>query len=125
MRSNPIRRMIIGGLAAYALIAHALIMGLVHVPTAAAEDDVLAALRVICSPSAHLDVQDVPGPSPAHAQHCALCGLGHATLPAPDRASLSAPRADSAIAWISAEGEALLQRARMREQQPRGPPHTA
>jgi hypothetical protein len=81
---NPAVRWLVVGLAAYALVLHALMMGVASAPRTSAENHLLAALQEICSGSGTAEsAPGDPASSKIHASPCALCGLGHAAVDLP------------------------------------------
>ena len=101
MKAGAFRRAMVACVAAYALVVHSLLMGLVTAPQPAsrAQSDLLAALQVICSAHAASTNPDAPSaPHDHQPPHCALCGIGHCGVALPGGAPLLPPIVRTAAA---------------------------
>lgn len=121
---NPAVRWLVVGLAAYALVLHALMMGVASAPRTSAENHLLAALQDICSGSGQ--TQNAPGDpasSKIHASPCALCGLGHAAVDLPSVLRFASPA--NVIETVALQPAPPATRPRLdflTSARPRGPP---
>lgn len=87
-----IQRWFVVSLAAYAMVFHALLMGIASAPRSSAENSLAAALQQICSGMIDGEAQpSAPASSKVHSVPCALCGLGHATLDIPSPVRIPLP----------------------------------
>jgi hypothetical protein len=81
---QSVARWCVVSLAAYAMVFHALLMGIASAPHTSAENALVAALQEICTGMVGGEAQpSEPASSKVHSAPCALCGLGHAVLDAP------------------------------------------